>query len=406
MKKISNAAVIVSSVALIVGNLIGAGILGLPINTGLAGMWPSMLAMLAGGAIMCLTAVILGDHAAASRTETFDYPSFYRVYLGNIGKWIAIAANLVILYGLLTAYFTGGATILDNLAGDRVSQKMALLILAGPLILVTCLNIGFLQKLNVYFILTLICAFGVMIAIGLGGVSAGRMRYTDWSFLPSTLPIIVTAFHFHNVIPLLSANLNWDRSKFRKSVFLGMIIAFILNGLWVMTAIGVIPLTGANGILNSWETNIPATVPMAAILNSGTFTLCAGVFAMLAISTSFLANGLGLQNFIRDLLVNTFKINSRPLVCVLTFLPPLVIALVYPDIFLKALDVVGGVGIVTLFCILPTLIVIMDKTRSRAFRLVCLAAFVASLFVLGMEIMQECGLLKLKPWIEYHQVDF
>ncbi len=74
----SGKTIIISATALIVGNLIGAGILGLPVNTGLAGLWPSMLALLAGGAIMYLTAIILGDHAAASRAETFDYPSFYQ----------------------------------------------------------------------------------------------------------------------------------------------------------------------------------------------------------------------------------------------------------------------------------------------------------------------------------------
>ena len=48
--------------------------------------------------------------AAESRSETFDYPSLYE-NLGKAGKWVAIAANLIILYGLLTAYFTGGAAI-------------------------------------------------------------------------------------------------------------------------------------------------------------------------------------------------------------------------------------------------------------------------------------------------------
>ena len=86
-----------------------------------------------------------------------------------------------------------------------------------------------------------------------------------------------------------------------------MIIAFLMNGLWVTTAIGVLPLTGENSILASWETNLPATVPMAAQLHNGLFTLFASLFAIIAICTSFLANGLGLQNFIRDLLANSLR---------------------------------------------------------------------------------------------------
>jgi hypothetical protein len=41
------------------------------------------------------------------------------------------------------------------------------------------------------------------------------------------------------------------------------------------------------------------------------------------------------------------------------------------ELFLKALDVVGGVGIVVLFGLLPTLIVLMNRNRSRALRIVC-----------------------------------
>jgi len=80
----SEKAAIIAAAALIAGNLVGAGILGLPINTGLAGLSPSILAMLAGGALMYLTATILGDLAINSRSETFDYPSLYEAFLGSV----------------------------------------------------------------------------------------------------------------------------------------------------------------------------------------------------------------------------------------------------------------------------------------------------------------------------------
>ena len=42
--------IVLTTACMITGNLIGAGILGLPINTGLAGFIPSLIAMIAGGA--------------------------------------------------------------------------------------------------------------------------------------------------------------------------------------------------------------------------------------------------------------------------------------------------------------------------------------------------------------------
>jgi len=402
----STLGITVAAAALVAGNLVGAGILGLPINTGLAGLWPSLLAMLAGGAMMYLTAVILGEQAANSRSETFDYPSLYEAFLGRVGKWAAIGANMIILYGLLTAYFTGGAKIVASLLGMEAQQTLITLLFAAPLIALTCVNLSLIQRLNTLLVVALASVFALLVFMGAGHVETHRMAYMDWRFLPATLPIIVTAFHFHNIIPTLSADLKWDMPVFRRAVLYGMLLAFIMNGLWVLVGIGVVPLSGENSILDAWETNTPATVPMGAIIQSGAFTLFASFFSLVAICTSFLANGLGLQGFLRDLLANTFKLDSRPLVIALTFAPPLLIGLIYPDIFLKALDVVGGVGIVVLFGILPCLIVLMDRRRGPALRLACLVALVFAAAILGLELLQEGGLLHLQPWVEYHTVDF
>ncbi|GAB6060470.1 aromatic amino acid transport family protein [Desulfonatronum parangueonense] len=392
--------VTVAAAALIAGNLVGAGILGLPINTGLAGLGPSLLAMTAGGAMMYLTAVILGDQAARSRSETFDYPSLYESVLGKVGKWAAIAANMVILYGLLTAYFTGGAKIVAGLLGMEDQQAIVTLLFAAPLILLTCINLSLIQRLNTMLVVILAGTFLLLVFMGGGHVHVERMRYADWAFLPATLPIIVTAFHFHNIIPTVSADLKWNMVTFRRAVLLGMLLAFGMNALWVTVGIGVIPLTGETSILAAWKTSTPATVPMGEIIRSAAFTLFASFFALVAICTSFLANGLGLLSFIRDLTLNTFRLDSRPLVIALTFVPPLLTGLIYPDIFLKALDIVGGVGIVVLFGILPTLIVMLDKNRHPTLRLICAVGFLFALSILGLEVMKGTGYLHITPWVD------
>ena len=210
----------IAAAALIAGNLVGAGILGLPINTGLAGLWPSLLAMVAGGAMMFLTAQILGDQAAKSRSETFDYPSLYETFLGSTGKWAAIVANMIILYGLLTAYFTGGAKIVASLLGMEAQQTLVTLLFAVPLITLTCINLSLIQRLNTMLVLILAGTFVLLVFMGGGHIDASGMRYTDWAFLPATLPIIVTAFHFHNIIPTVTANLQWDMAMFRRAVLL------------------------------------------------------------------------------------------------------------------------------------------------------------------------------------------
>lgn len=84
----------------------------------------------------------------------------------------------------------------------------------------------------------------------------------------------------------------------------------------------------------------------------------------------------------------------------LTFIPPLAVACIYPDIFLKAIDLVGGVGIVVLFGILPA-IICLKKAKTRRIRI--LAGLMMVLFAgcLAIEVLQECGWLHLRPEMEY-----
>ncbi|MGE4401689.1 MAG: aromatic amino acid transport family protein [Desulfobulbus sp.] len=399
--------IVLTTACMITGNLIGAGILGLPINTGLAGLIPSLVAMLAGGGMMYFSALVLGDQVFLNKEQsTFDFPSLYQKYFGNIGKWIAIVANVIILYGLLTAYFTGGAKVLGSLVGTGEGNMPLFFLFAGVLIVITCINLQFIQKLNIFFILFLAAAFAVLAVIGGSHIVPARLGYYDWSFLPATLPIIVTAFHFHNIIPVLVEELRYDLPTFRRSVMLGMLLAFIMNMVWIMVGIGVLPLSGENSILQAYQSNIPATVPMGKQLHSMTFTLTASLFAIIAICTSFLANGVGLMNFIRDLLKSSRLPTWRIFIMALAFAPPLCTATFYPDIFLNALNVVGGIGIITLFGILPASIVFMNRSAAKWRRIIAAVVLLFALAVLVVEVLQETGLLQLQPQVEYYQVDF
>ena len=84
---------VLSIAVLITGNLVGAGILGLPINTGLAGFFPSLAAMLACWALMLGSALVIADQTLKSDDENFDLPSLFGQTLGPVGRWLAIGGQ-------------------------------------------------------------------------------------------------------------------------------------------------------------------------------------------------------------------------------------------------------------------------------------------------------------------------
>lgn len=401
MGKERGSAFLTISVAIVItGNLIGAGILALPVNTGLAGLVPSLIGMVVCGGLMYLSATVLSEEVAASGDESFNLPSFFGKYLGSGGRWVAIAANLIILYGLLTAYLTGGASIIVNLLGMEGGAPLVTTLFFLALTAFTLMGIEIIRKYGSLLMVILWGTFAVMIVLAEPSVEPARFAYMDWGFLPATVPIIVTAFHFHNIIPNVCSSLDWDMGRIRRAIALGMVIGFVMNALWVHVGIGALPLTGDGSLTAAFEQNTPATVPMSQVIASPVFLFCSLLFSLLAIVTSYAANGMGMVGFAGDLLGNVLHLKSRLAVVLFAFLPPYLVAMVYPDVFLAAMNVVGGVGIVTLFGVLPG-VILLRRAASAGTRVVALAMVVLFALFLCIEVGQEFGLLKLHPRTEH-----
>ena len=365
---------IVMIALLVTGNLIGAGILALPIQTGGAGIFFSCMAMLVFCGAMYFSALVLAREAAERKQDNFNYPSLYGHYLGPTGKWLATGANLLILYGLLTAYIGGGSAIIVSAISPEGGSNQLLniavtLALFFSLSAFTAAGTGFVARYNQVLMLFLGLSFAALVFMGAGNVEIKRMLFHDIHFLPVAIPVILTAFHFHNIIPTICRDMEWDIKAISRAMLLGMVIGFSMNLIWVGVGIGVLPLTiGSNSIIAAFQQGLPATVPLGRVLANPLFSAVAIAFSLTAICTSYGANGIGLMDFNRDILGTT----SKSKVLAATFLPPLLIALLFPTVFLKAIGVVGGVGIALLFGILPSVIYFM-KNKNVPARLLALA---------------------------------
>ncbi len=378
---------------LVTGNLIGAGILALPMQTGGVGLFYSFLAMVLFCGAMYFSALVLAREAVERKEDDFNYPSLYEKYLGGWGKWLATIANLLILYGLLTAYIGGGTTIIVAAIGGKSGSTgvnlVVTLLLFVSLSAFTAAGTGFVVRYNQVLMLFLGLCFVTLVVMGAGNVHLEQMNFHDLRFLPIALPVLLTAFHFHNIIPTICKDMEWDLSAISRAMLIGMAIGFVMNFIWVMVGIGVLPLTlGTNSILNGFIHGLPATVPLGKILANPFFSAVAIAFSITAICTSYAANGIGLMAFNRDLLGggNRWKIIAA------TFLPPLIIALLFSSVFLKAIGVVGGVGIAILFGILPAVISFM-KSKSVASRGLALGMGLLFSVVLVIDICNDIGVI-------------
>lgn len=391
---------IFSSSLLVFGNVLGVGVLALPITAGLGGFVPALIGIVGIWFVMLFAAWIIASRIDPNK-KNFDLPSFYGQELGQSGKWIAIICNLIILYGVLVAYLSGISSMITSLFPSLANHETLITLIY--FCITTALILYGLKALRsgmVFLVAATWVCFILMIATGFSHFDPQYLAFSSWKYVPIVLPIAVSAFHFHNIIPTVSKSLDHDQSATRKSILLGVFMGLVINMVWVLVVLGTLPENGAGVhsiVYANWH-GLTANVPMAEILHSKVFLYSGLCFGLLAVTSSFMTNGAGLFGFVQDLTTTYLKTENKLLVGALSFLPPLVVTLIYPRLFLAALSVVGGVGEDILFAVLPAIVLIkLTRSKNRQYQAVGYAMLVAGLFICPFVIGQKVGLIHLLP---------
>ena len=394
---------IFTAALMISGNTIGAGILGLPILGGMAGALPSVVGLAAIWMVMLGTAFVLAWRMTSYGPEIEGLPSLFQKELGSVGKGFATIGYLINYFGILVAYLCGGATIICHLFNVNVSESIVTLVLFTILTGVTLFGVEVVRKSNAALMALLFVAFLYLIIVSGKSVHPEWFRYADWLFFPAVFPVFICAFTYHNTIPIVVRILDYDRPSVNKALIVGSAIPLILSLLWTLSVIGCLPLEGVgeDTLHNAFEKNFPATIPLAHILHSSVFTTISLIFSLLAIATSYLAVGTGLLNFMKDLTRSLFKKRNRTTDALFAFGLPLLITLCYPDLFLMALNIAGGVGIGIVFGILPGMMLIKARKAFKPGLALGIGVMLFFLVTMGLELLQETDMLKMKPHVEH-----
>ncbi len=229
---------IITVALLVTGNAVGAGILALPVKTGLAGIAPALLSMATIWGLMLLTGLIMSTRLASRPEESRDLPTFFFQEIGPWGKWLCALGYLIVFYGLLVAYLSGAASILSTLVPLPVPQRVWLLVFFAAATTITLFGIELVRKGNAAIMILLLASF-LFLSLKTGqNVEIERLRYTDWRFAPALPPIIVCAFAFHNVIPVVCRSLNNERRAIGKAIVIGTLLAFLMTTSWTVIVIG------------------------------------------------------------------------------------------------------------------------------------------------------------------------
>jgi len=398
---------IVGGVLLVVGTTIGAGMLALPVSTGSSGFIPSSLLFLFYWVFMTYTAFLMLE-VTLWVGEGNNLVTMAKVTLGRWGQVASWIVYLFLLYSLNTAYIAGSAPIVLGVIQTFFKTTLPEWVGFIPLMVIFgfCVYKGtkLVDQVNRVLMFGLVIAYAVMVVFLTPHVDSKLLMHVDWRYVLLGVSVVATSFGFHIIIPSLVSYLDRDLVKLKKVLWIGSIIPLVIYLSWELLALGIIPVEGEHGIIQGHANGSNGAYLLSTLLGQSSLALLATFFAFFAIVTSFLGVSLSLFDFLADGLKIEKNRSGRILLYCMTFLPPLVITLIDPQVFLTALEYAGAFGVITLLGLFPALMVWSGRYfgnrggSSSTFRvpggkIALVIVILISVAVIGMEIALKTNLL-------------
>jgi tyrosine-specific transport protein len=348
---------LLGAILLIAGCCIGAGMLGLPILSAQAGFFPSVAMFFLCWLFMVITGLLLLEvnlwYGGGISIITMAGKT-----LGNPGKIVSWLVFLFLFYSLMVAYVAAsGSLVTDFIAeitGHHWHHGFGALLFSLLFGFLLYLGTGAVDWFNRCLMFGLIISYVSLIIVGTSHVNTDLLKHQDWTAATMVIPVLIISFGFHNLVPSLTTYLHGDAKPLKWAIILGSAIPLAIYLIWEWLILGIVPLQDFKSALDQGEIATEAlknAVGVSWVLN------VAQAFAFFAIITSFLSVALSFVDFLADGLKIKKTPQGKVLLAFLVLGPPFVCALLYPTIFLIALNTAGGFGAVILFGILPALMV-------------------------------------------------
>ncbi|BCD89937.1 amino acid transporter [Francisella halioticida] len=364
MKKVSIVKQI-GAVAIIAGTAVGAGMLGIPFAVAAVGFNYAVMALFLVWIIMYATALLIIE-ANISQPLGTDMDSIVSNILGKPGRVLNLVFYLLLLYSLLTAYiFMGGQLfktyVFSWVELENINIAKVLFCLVFGFFIYKGIRVVF--RVNEIFLSLKILAFVLFISFVAPSIQASLLEggSLGGGYVLFAIPILVTSFGFHIVIPAIRNYFENDK-VFKRTIAIGAFTPLLIYLVWVVATLGTISLYGQGGFVELSETGKTLAAAYDK-LGQNSSLIFIKLFENFAIITSFLGVALALFSFNRDLYsIDTEKKIKKLLVLVITLVPPLIFAIYFVNSFIAALGY-ASIFVAVLLIVQPAIMVWVVRTK-------------------------------------------
>lgn len=333
----------IGAALIVAGTAIGGGILALPIVSAQLGFFPMLILMLVTWFVMCISSLL------TLRINLIISPggSFLTMTgnsLGVVGKVLSTLSFLFLFYALLAAYISGASSFLESYLGHYAvlnwSHAGYCLLAAGIVICILILGVSTVDRINRLFFLVMVTCFILIVGFLLTPAKASRV-FLHFNYTPglalAVLPVVYTAFGFHGCTTPLVGYVGNRPIVLRWVFIIGSVLPLIAYILWLVASLGVLNTAQTQELAVNGTVGHLVRILSSASGHSKWFLPLLNLFSGFAIITSFLGVALGLFDYIYSAINKNDKLFIRIITGLLTFIPPLVFAVYYPNAFVAAL---------------------------------------------------------------------
>lgn len=345
---------------LVSGCAIGAGMLGLPVISAPAGIIPSSVAM-----IVCyLVALGMGlflVEASLWFKEEVNLVSLASFGLGKVGKTIAWVFFLFLFYSLFVAYISGGGQVFSHLLSllfrTEVSGFIGIFVFVGLIGSIVYAGARLVSHLAKILLVGLVLSYVALLTVGIPYLQGSALERSNWGATLPTIPILLICFGYQNLVPTIVSFVKRDPKAARFAIIVGTLIPFLIYFCWNFVILGLLSSLQSSELTNIIHQGSLVTGLLQKAASSQDILFFVNAFSFFALLNPFLACALAFVDFLRDGLKQKPRMQLDPIIYGMTFLPPTLLTLIYPDLFLRALSFAGGFLDMVLFGLLPCLIV-------------------------------------------------
>ena len=335
--------------------------LALPIATGPAGFVPSISIYFLCWVFMLCTGLLLLE-VCLWMPKDANLITMAQKLFGPFGKALCWGVYLFLFVTVMIAHVAGGGEVLQDIIGLSMppwAYAVLYVILFSP---VVYLGTNSVDRLNACLFAGVIITYILFVAFSHSYTNFSLLKRADWPKAFLALPVLFTAFTYQVIIPTLMTYMERNVKKVRLAIILGTSIPLIVYLIWEFLILSILPYST---LVEAKALGQNAVQPLKDLTGHLALFQIGKAFAFFTLTTSYIALALAFLDFLSDGLKIHKRGMKKVFLCLLVFVPPTIIAIINPNLFLTALSYAGGYSCAILFGLFPPLMVWIGRYRKK-----------------------------------------